>query len=47
MRQFQVMNLQGHIPATDFYRSLEQMTDNTGLNDDIPVSDILCDSKGY
>ncbi|KAK7022721.1 hypothetical protein VNI00_016997 [Paramarasmius palmivorus] len=31
MRTFHLINLQGHLSPTDFYRSLERMTDGTGL----------------
>ncbi|EEB97521.1 hypothetical protein MPER_03140, partial [Moniliophthora perniciosa FA553] len=31
MRQFHVVNLQGQVPPTDFYRSLEQLTDGSGM----------------
>ncbi|KAK7025589.1 hypothetical protein VNI00_015882 [Paramarasmius palmivorus] len=31
LRNFQITNEQGKLPATDFYRSLEQIVDGTGL----------------
>jgi hypothetical protein len=37
LRHFEKMNAQGHITATDYYRSLAQMTDPHGLVD-LPVS---------
>jgi hypothetical protein len=37
LRLFHIMNLQGHISPTDFYRTLEQMTCGDGLLR-IPVS---------
>ncbi|KAK7021775.1 hypothetical protein VNI00_017286 [Paramarasmius palmivorus] len=36
LRLFHVLSLQGHIPLTNFYRSLERMTDGGGLRKDIP-----------
>src|SRR5882757_2446082 len=33
LRSFHILNLQGQIPPTDFYRSLEQMTVGNGLSD--------------
>lgn len=41
LRLFQYMNLQGKITAFSFYRSLEYMTDSTGLNRP-PVSVTYC-----
>lgn len=32
LRQFQYLNLQGKLTAYSYYRSLEYMTDSTGLN---------------
>lgn len=40
LRLFHYMNLQGKLTAFSFYRSLEYMTDSTGLNRP-PVS-IMC-----
>ena len=37
LRSFHILNLQGQISPTDFYRSLEQMTVGNGLSD-VPVS---------
>ncbi|KAK7051669.1 hypothetical protein VNI00_004648 [Paramarasmius palmivorus] len=31
LRNFHILNLQGQLPPTDFYRSLEQITDGSGL----------------
>ena len=37
LRSFHVLNLEAHVPPTDFYRSLERMTNGQGLMI-IPVS---------
>lgn len=37
LRHFHLLNLQGKLPAYDFYRALELATDNTGLMR-LPVS---------
>ncbi|KAK7045327.1 hypothetical protein VNI00_007576 [Paramarasmius palmivorus] len=31
LRHFHILNLQGQVPPTDYYRSLEQLTDGSGL----------------
>lgn len=40
LRHFHLLNLQGKLPAYDFYRALELRTDNTGLQP-LPVRSIL------
>jgi hypothetical protein len=37
LRKFHILNLQGRLPLTDFYRGLERMTDGAGLSE-VPVS---------
>lgn len=39
LRTFHILNLQARTPPTDFYRSLERMTDGQGLAQ-LPVSDL-------
>jgi hypothetical protein len=36
LREFQTLNLQGKVPIYDYYRTLELLTDNTGL-ESLPV----------
>jgi hypothetical protein len=36
LRQFHTLNLQGKITCFSYYRSLEYLTDNTGLSDALP-----------
>jgi hypothetical protein len=38
LRSFHILNLEGRVPPTDFYRSLERRTDGHGLVE-LPVSD--------
>lgn len=40
LREFQTLNLQGKVPIYDYYRTLELLTDNTGLETP-PVSACL------
>lgn len=39
LRLFHMLNLQGKLPAFAFYKSLELVTDNTGLLE-VPVSNL-------